>query len=221
MRRVAASDGAFGKILAQSGLRERLFVTISLVQNDPQEALEHLEHTMQLYDRGTIDLVNVGNLTNVKEHWPNLRARKDVGTARYIGATAAQIELHADLEAFVRREHPDFIMVNYSISERQAENRLLPLCAELGTAVLVSRPFMNGSYFERLQGVALPPWAKEIECESWAQFSLQYILANPAVTCVLTETTNPAHMAENAATALKPFPAERTRTRMREFIESL
>ena len=106
------------------------------------------------------------------------------------------------------------------MTERDAERRLLPLCADRGIAVLVSRPFMNGAYFERLANVPLPDWAAEFECTSWAQFSLQYILANPAVTCVLTETTSAEHMAENALAAFAPVPSRRARRRMRAFIDA-
>jgi len=102
---------------------------------------------------------------------------------------------------------------------RDAERRLLPMLADRGIAVLNSRPFMNGAYFERLAGVPLPAWAAEFDCESWAQFSLQYILANPAVTSVLTETTSAEHMAENALAAFKPLPSRRARERMRSFID--
>jgi aryl-alcohol dehydrogenase-like predicted oxidoreductase len=128
--------------------------------------------------------------------------------------------LYERLEAFLARERPDFIEINYSVTERDAERRLLPLCAERGIAVLVSRPFMNGAYFDRLESVPLPAWAAEFECESWAQFSLQYILANPVVTCVLTETTSAQHMAENALTAFAPVPSEAARERMRAFIDA-
>jgi aryl-alcohol dehydrogenase-like predicted oxidoreductase len=98
--------------------------------------------------------------------------------------------------------------------------RLLPRLADRGIAVLVSRPFMNGAYFERLANVPLPEWTAEFECASWAQFSLQYILANPAVTCVLTETTSAEHMAENALAAFAPLPRRRARRRMRALIDA-
>jgi diketogulonate reductase-like aldo/keto reductase len=104
------------------------------------------------------------------------------------------------------------------VTERDAE-RLLPMLADRGIAVLISRPFMNGAYFDRLTNVPLPDWAAEFECASWAQFSLQYILANPAVTCVLTETTSDEHMAENALAAFAPVPSEAARARMRAFID--
>ncbi len=111
--------------------------------------------------------------------------------------------------------------MNYSITERASEERLLPLAADRGVAVLVNRPFMNGSYFKRLEGKPLPPWAAEAGCTTWAQFSLKYILANPAVTCVLTETSNPHHMEENALAASGPLPLEAVRQRMRDFIAAV
>ncbi len=89
------------------------------------------------------------------------------------------------------------MQVNYSITERAVEERLLPFAAERGVAVIINRPFMNGAYFDRLEGKALPEWAREFGCETWAQFSLKYILANPSLTSVLTETADPKHMEEN------------------------
>jgi diketogulonate reductase-like aldo/keto reductase len=214
-----ANDGAFGRIISSSDLRERLFVTINLEQQGAQAGREHFQRTLRLYRRETIDLVNVGSLIDLDAQWPNLRDFKDKGQARYIGVTAAQAALYDRLEAFLERERPDFVEINYSVTERDAE-RLLPLLADRGIAVLVSRPFMNGAYFERLANVPLPPWAAEFECESWAQFSLQYIFANSRVTCVLTETTSAEHMAENAVAAFLPIPSEAARARMRAFIDA-
>jgi diketogulonate reductase-like aldo/keto reductase len=216
-----ANDAAFGEIISAPDFREELFITINLEQQGAQAGREHFERTLRLYRRERIDLVNVGSLIDLDAHWPSLRAFKDDGRARYIGVTAAQAALYGQLEAFLARERPDFVEINYSVTERDAEERLLPLCADRGIAVLVSRPFMNGAYFERLANVPLPEWAEEFECASWAQFSLQYILANPAVTCVLTETTSAEHMAENALAAFAPVPDNRARRRMRAFIEAV
>ena len=215
-----ANDGAFGDIIGTRRLRKRLFVTINLEQQGAQAGRDHFERTLRLYRRERIDLVNVGSLIDLEAQWPNLRAFKDEGRARYIGVTAAQAALYEQLETFLERERPDFVEINYSVTEREAERRLLPLCAERGIAVLVSRPFMNGAYFERLENVPLPEWTAEFECTSWAQFSLQYIFANPAVTCVLTETTSAEHMAENALTAFAPVPSEAARERMRALIDA-
>jgi len=214
-----ANDGAFGNIISAPDLRERLFVTINLEQQGAQAGRDYFERTLRLYQRETIDLVNVGSLIDLDAQWPNLRALKDGGQARYIGVTAAQAALYDRLEAFLARERPDFVEINYSVTERDAE-RLLPMLADRGIAVFVSRPFMNGAYFERLANVPLPEWSSEFECETWAQFSLQYILANSAVTCVLTETTSAEHMAENALVAFAPVPSDAARARMQAFIDA-
>jgi diketogulonate reductase-like aldo/keto reductase len=215
-----ANDDAFGQIISRDELRDRLFVTINLEQQGADAGRAHFERTLRLYRRQRVDLVNVGSLVDLEEQWPNLRAYKDDGRARYIGVTAAQTALYEQLEAFLARERPDFVEINYSVTEREAERRLLPLCADRGIGVLISRPFMNGAYFERLANVALPDFAAEFECTSWAQFSLQYILANPVVTCVLTETTSAEHMAENALAAFAPVPSPTAREQMRAFIDS-
>ena len=216
-----ANDGAFGEIISAPDRRDRLFITINLEQQGAQAGRDHFERTLRLYRRMRIDLLNVGSLIDLDAQWPSLRAFKDEGRARYIGVTAAQAALYGELEAFLERERPDFVEINYSVTERDAERRLLPLCADRGIAVLISRPFMNGAYFERLASVPLPDWAAEFECASWAQFSLQYILANPAVTCVLTETTSAEHMAENALVAFAPVPGRRARRRMRGLIDAV
>jgi diketogulonate reductase-like aldo/keto reductase len=219
--RNAENDGAFGVILGAPDLRDRLFVTMNLEHDDARAGAEHFERTLALYGRDSIDLANVGSLRGLDVQWPNLKDWKEAGRARYIGVTAAQAALYDRLDAFLQRETPDFVEINYSVTEREVERRLLPLLADRGIAVLISRPFMNGAYFERLASRPLPEWTAEFECRTWAQFSLQYILANPAITCVLTETTNPAHMAENALTALKPAPDAAARERMRALIDAV
>jgi diketogulonate reductase-like aldo/keto reductase len=215
-----ANDGAFGEIISAPELRERLFVTINLEQQDAQEGREHFERTLKLYQRERIDLLNVGSLVGLDAQWPNLLAAKDAGRARYIGVTAAQAALYEPLERFLARERPDFVEINYSVVERDAE-RLLPQLSDAGIAVLISRPFMNGAYFERLANVPLPEWVAEFECTSWAQFSLKYIFGHPAVTCVLTETTRAENMAENALAAYGAVPNRRARGQMRAFIDAI
>jgi diketogulonate reductase-like aldo/keto reductase len=216
-----SNDAAFGHVINEPGLRGRLFVTINLEQVGKQAGIDYFERTLALYGLKSIDLLNVGSLTDLDVQWPSLRYLKETGKARYIGVTAAQSRLYDQLESFLQRESPDFVEINYSITERESEQRFLPMLADRGIAVLISRPFMNGAYFARLENHPLPVWAADFECRSWAQFSLQYILANESITCVLTETTNPAHMAENALTASSPTPDAASRRRMREFIDAL
>ncbi|MGE0407209.1 MAG: aldo/keto reductase [Candidatus Korobacteraceae bacterium] len=219
--RNAENDAAFGRVINQPDLKERLFVTMKLTQPGKQVGVDQFRAVQKLYGRKTFDLAQVFSLIDLETHWPTLKALKDEGATRYIGATVSEYRLHDQLEAFVQREKPDFVQVNYSITERRAEDHLLPLLRDRGIGVIINRPFMNGEYFKRLSGKPLPQWAAEFDCESWAQFSLKYILGNPAVTCVLTETTNPEHLKENLGAAFGRFPDEANRRRMREFIETV
>ena len=207
-------------MLAQPDISGRLFVTTK-VSEDGAAGVEQLETSLRSYGRETIDLAQVFSLTDLYTHWPTLRQWKDTGRARYIGVTVSNYELYDELETFLGRETPDFIQVNYSISERRAEQRMLPLAQDRGIAVIINRPFMNGEYFRRLANVPLPDWAAASGIHSWAEFSLKYILPHPALTTVLTETSNPAHMAENAMASYGRMPDEATRRRMAAYIDAL
>ena len=216
--RNAANDGRFGAVINEAEFRDRLFVTSKIDRAGKEAGVAQLRQAHELYRRKVLDLAQIFSLTDVDTHWPTLREWKDSGMARYIGVTVSEPRRHADLESFLKREKPDTIQVNYSITEREAEDRIIPLATDRGAAVIVNRPFMNGALFKRLEGRPLPQWATEIGCTTWAQFSLKYILSNPRVTVVLTETSNPKHMEENAQAALGPMPDESARKRMREFI---
>ena len=216
--RNAANDARFGKVINEPEFRDNLFVTTKIDQVGKDAGLTQLRDAHRNYGRKVIDLAQIFSLTDLQTHWPTLRQWKDSGQARYIGVTVSQDQRHADLESFLKTEKPDFVQVNYSITERLAEDRLIPFIADRGVALVINRPFMNGAYFQRLEGRPLPEWAKEFGATTWAQFSLKYILSNPAVTVVLTETSNPKHMAENASAALGGLPNEAARKRMRDFI---
>jgi diketogulonate reductase-like aldo/keto reductase len=215
------NDAAFGRVINAPDLEDRLFVTMKIDVPGKEAGVAQFEQVQRAYGRKTFDLAQIFSLTDVDVHWPTLQQRKDAGEARYIGVTVSQYRLYDALEAFLTREKPDFVQVNYSISERRAEERLLPRLRDRGIPVIVNRPFMNGAYFDRFESRAMPAWAVELGCRTWAQLSLKYILSNPAVTCVLTETTNPAHLEENMSAAFGPVPDAEQRTRMVELIESV
>ncbi|MEX2582567.1 MAG: aldo/keto reductase [Gemmatimonadota bacterium] len=214
-------DREFGRVLQHPDFVERLFIAAKIYVEGEQNGIEQMRQNQRLYGRRTLDLVQIESLRDVEVHWPNLRAWKDSGEARYIGVTVFLDQDHEQLEAFMRREPLDFVHLNYSVAETNAEARLLPLAQDRGMAVLINRPFMNGTFFQAVADRPLPDWAAEFDCETWAQFSLKYVLAHPAVTCVLTETTNPAHMEENIHASFGRLPDEAARRRMREVIRSL
>ena len=219
--RTEAIDREFGGVLSDAEFRDRLFVAAKVNTGDAAEGIAQFRQTQRLFGRRTLDLVQVESLRGLRDHWPRLREWKDSGEARYIGVTVSNDANHGPLEAFMRTESPDFVHVNYSVVENAAEERLLPLARDRGMAVLTNRPFMNGAWFGLVAGRALPGWTAEFDCESWAQFSVKYVLANPAVTCALTETTNPDHMAENVRSGFGRLPDAAARTRMRELVRSL
>ena len=215
------NDAGLGRVLDEPDLRDSLFVTSKIDKTGKDAGLQQFRETQRLYKRNVIDLVQVFNLTDVETQWPVLEKLKAEGAARYIGVTVSKYDLYERLEKFLCKVTPDFIQVNYSITERRTEERLLPLARDKGLAVLINRPVMNGAYFRKLAGRPLPEWAADFDCESWAQFSLKYILAHPDVTCVLTETSNPHHMAENAASSFGRMPDAAARARMRELIDEV
>lgn len=215
------NDAGFGRVASLPDLRDKLFVTTKIDQVGKEAGLAQFRETQRLYQREKLDLVQIFSLTDLDVHWPTLKDLKAAGDARYIGVTVAESRLYEQLEQFLMREKPDFIQVNYSITERESAKRILPFAADHGLAVLINRPFMNGTYFDKLKDRPLPDWAAEFGCKTWAQFSLKYILANPVVTCVLTETSDPQHMADNAQTSLGPVPNAAQRERMGAFIDTV
>ncbi len=216
-----ANDKAFGEVISEAELRDALFIASKIDRTGKQEGMAQFGEIQRLYQRETIDLMQVFNLTDIRTQWATLRELKETGKARYIGVTVSSESLYGALAEFLGREKPDFAQINYSITERQAEQRMLPMLRDKGVGVVVNRPFMNGDYFRKLAGRPLPDWVADFDCESWAQFSLKYILPNPAITCVLTETTKPKHMAENARAAFGRMPDEKQRARMRAVIGAL
>jgi len=211
-------DAEFGRVLTAPEFQGRLFVATKINTDGRIAGITQMRQNQRLAGRRTLDLLQVESMRDLDVHWPSVLRWRDSGEARYIGVTVSSNGQHDDFEAVMRSEPLDFVQINYSVMEPGAEDRLLPLAQDLGMAVLINRPFMNGSYFGRVSGRTLPDWAAEFDCATWAQFSLKYILAHPAVTCALTETTNPEHMADNIGAGFGRLPDEATKRRMRELV---
>jgi diketogulonate reductase-like aldo/keto reductase len=171
--------------------------------------------------QSAIDLMQIHNLVDWRTHLKTLRAWKAQGKVRYLGITHYTVPALDELAAIIRAEPVDFVQFAYSINVRAAEARLLPLCAERGVAVIVNQPFDSGSLFARVRGKALPAWAAEIGCSSWAQVFLKYILGHPAVTCVIPGTARPEHMRDNVAAGTGRLPDAAERRRMAEYWERI
>ena len=217
-REPADIDAQFGRVLVEPDIRDNIFLATKINTPDAEAGIAQMRRTQRLFGRRTMDLIQVESLVGLDAHWPRLREWKDSGEARYVGVTVSSYFRFDALESFMRAESPDFVHINYSPLEPRAAERLLPLAQDMGMAVIINRPFMNGTYFGQVAGRELPEWTAEFDCATWAQFSLKYILAQPAVTCVLTETTNPEHMEENIQAGFGRLPDEATQRRMRELV---
>lgn len=216
--RPADIDAAFGQLMNDLDIHDQIFLTTKINATGRDVGIEQMRQAQRLFGRRTMDLIQIESLTDLETQWPNLRDWKESGEARYIGVTVSNDALHERLESFMRRETPDFVHMNYSVMETRAEERLLPLARDRGMAVLTNRPFINGSYFGQVAGRELPEWAAEFDCATWAQFSIKYILAHPAVTCCLTDTTSPSHMEENIQAGFGRLPDDPTKQRMRRLV---
>ena len=168
-----------------------------------------------------MDLMQIHNLRDLRDHTETLLRWKRDGRVRYIGITHYHAGAHAEVERLVRTKTYDFVQINYSLGEREAERRVLPAAQEAGVAVLVNRPFGSGGLFGRVRGAPLPEWAAEIACASWAQIFLKWIVGHPAVTCAIPATSNPKHVIDNMAAGLGPQPDSAMRRRMADAFDRL
>ena len=213
-----------GEILTEMGLQDEMFLTGKITVNDKEDGIRHLERLVTNLNKRPMDLLMIHNMRNVDEHWPTLRDWKEAGRTRYIGVSLTRNRDYVEFDQFMRTERPDFIMTGYSIHNPMAAETTLPLAADLGIAVLIVEAFKtidDGGIFSYVAGRPLPEWAADFDCESWAQFSLKYILSHPAVTGIVTETRQVRHVIDNMRAGYGRLPDEATRQRMSEYLLSL
>jgi len=216
-----SSESVTGQLATELGVRAKLFVATKVWTTGRQAGIRQMEDSMKKLRVERLDLMQVHNLQDTDTHLATLRDWKAAGRVRYVGITHYHSGAHADLERFVKRGDIDFIQVNYSIAEPEADRRLLRAAADNRVAVIVNRPFVAGEMFRQVKGKPLPDWAKEIGCTSWAQFFLKWILAHPAVTCAIPATRNPAHLTDDLGAASGPLPDEAMRRKMSAYFNSL
>jgi diketogulonate reductase-like aldo/keto reductase len=214
-----SSQGVIGEGLAKLGLGQQVFSADKVWTSSPGEA--QLEASRQLWRVPRFDLLQVHNLLAWERQLPLLQAMKAAGRLRYVGITTSEGRRHGDMERIMREQRIDFVQFSYNPSDREAEQRLLPLARERGIAVLINRPFREGALLQRLQRTPLPAWAAQIDCSSWAQLILKFIVSHPAVTCVIPATTRVAHVRENMAAASGRMPDEALRKRIAQQLEQV
>jgi aryl-alcohol dehydrogenase-like predicted oxidoreductase len=207
------SEAVLGDLAAELGAGDRLFLATKVWTRGRADGIRQMETSMERLRTGTVDLMQVHNLLDADTHLDTLAGWKRDGRVRYIGVTHYTAGAHDDLERAIRAHTLDFIQVNLSVAERQAEERLLPFAADRGVAVIINRPFAEGALFRAVRERALPDWAADLDCTTWAQLFLKYILALPAVTVVIPATADPDHLEDNmrAGTGRLPDAAQRRR----------
>lgn len=203
-----------GDALDAIGAIGKPFLATKVWTSGKQAGIEAMARSMKRMRTKKLDLMQVHNLLDYKTHLPVLREMKDAGTIRYIGVTHYQHSQFDVIEKLMKTEKLDFIQIPYSIVDRKAEARVLPAAQDTGTAVLVMTPFESGALFKQVKGKALPAMAKDIDCTSWAQFFLKFIIGHPAVTCPIPATSKPAHIVDNVQAALGRTPEAKQRKQM-------
>lgn len=206
----STAEAVLGDLLTRS-MHERVFLATKVWTRGEREGEEQMKHSAQVMKHPRLDLIQVHNLLDVDTHLRTLRKMKEQGLVRYIGITHYTVGSHADLARIIEREKIDFVQLNYSAVTRSAEQRLLPLAADRGVAVLVNRPFEDGRLFDAVEGRPVPPWAAEIDCTSWGQIFLKYVISHPAVTCVIPATGKVKHLQDNLAAGRGRLPDAKQR----------
>ncbi len=209
------AEAVTGALLARDrGLRPRVFLATKISTRGHESAMRQVRQSQKDLGSDKLDLIQVHNLIDTRNQLALLRDLKQQGVTRYIGITHYLDHAHDELAELVEREKPDFVQVNLSVAARNAEKRLLPACQANGVAVLINRPFQDGALFRQVKGVALPPLAADIDCTSWAQLFLKFIVGHPAVTAVIPATSKPANMADNARAGFGRQPDAAMRERI-------
>jgi aryl-alcohol dehydrogenase-like predicted oxidoreductase len=215
------SESVVGDLAAELGVRQQLFLATKVWTSGRDAGIRQMEESLRRLRTELVDLMQVHNLVDWRTHLDTLRSWKRQGKIRYIGVTHYTASAYDQLARVLETEDLDFVQLNYSMAERDAERRLLPLAADKRIAVLANRPFAAGGLFSKLRGKPLPPWAHEIGCTSWAQFLLKFVISHPAVTCAIPATSKLQHLTDNMEAGVGTLPDAGMRERMARYVAEL
>jgi len=215
------SESVAGDLVAELGTREQLFMATKVWTSGRDAGIRQMETSFKRLRVTQMDLMQVHNLVDVDTHTNTLQDWKAKKRVRYVGITHYTSSAYAEVERQMKKAQYDFLQINYSLGERESENRVLGLAKDRNMAVIVNRPFAEGALFRRTKNKPLPPWAAEFGIESWAQYFLKWIVSHPAVTCAIPGTGNPKHMADNLGAGHGALPDEAGRKRMAAYFDGL
>lgn len=212
------AETVVGEVTSALGNRSRLFLATKLGATGRAAAEAQVAQSFAKLKTDKIDLIAVHNLTDTKNQLAYLRELKQAGRIRYVGVTTSSDNQYAALEEIMKSETLDVIQVDYAIDNRGVADRILPLAVDRGMGVMINLPFGRGRVFQEVQGKELPSWVAEFDCKSWAQFFLKYIVANPAVTCVVPGTAQIKYVTDNLGGAQGRLPTKEMLKRMEDFV---
>ncbi|HEX2541721.1 MAG TPA: aldo/keto reductase [Caldimonas sp.] len=216
-----SSQAVIGHGLARTSAGSRVFSADKVWVSPGARGPAQIEASRRLWNVPRFDLLQVHNLLAWQEHLPTLLAMKAAGKLRYVGITTSEGRRHREIEQIMAGQPIDFVQVSYNLLDREVEQRILPLARERAIAVIANRPFRQGDLLQELQRHRLPAWAAEIECDSWAQIALKFIVSHPAVTCAIPATTSVAHVRQNMGAARGRMPDAAMRQRMAAHVAAL
>ena len=215
------SESVTGDLAAELGVQKQIFLATKVWISGREAGIRQMEESFTRLRTQRMDLMQVHNLVDYRTHLATLRAWRELGKVRYIGVTHYTESAYDDLARVLATEDLDFVQLNYSVAERAAERRLLPLAAEKRLAVLVNRPLAAGGLFTKVRGKPLPAWAKESGCASWAQFFLKFVVSHPTVTCAIPATGKAEHLLDNMQAMREPLPDAAGRDRIARYFAEL
>lgn len=214
-----SSERVVGELTSEANIQDQLFYATKVWTTGKQSGIEQMRSSMQKMNASPMDLMQIHNLQDWKTHIRTLYNWKEQGLIKYIGITHYQDGAHDDLQRIIKSEKIDFVQVNCSISNRNAERSLLPIAKDEGVAVLINRPYSGGTLFRKVRNHDLPEWATEFDCTSWGQFFLKYLLSNEAITCVIPGTSKEKHMIDNLGAGSGRLPDSAMRERMAQYFK--
>lgn len=215
------AEERLGEIMKETALRDKIFLATKVRVADRDSSIAEMQASLKKLQVSKLDLMQLHNVRDPNQSLDFLREWKTQGICRYIGITSSFDRDYDAVEACLKKQKPDFFQIDYSLVDRNSEERLIPAAADSGCAILTNLPFGRGKFFQKIAGKPLPEMAKDIDCTSWAQFALKWLLGHPAITAVIPGTDKAQYMTDNLKAGMGRLPDATMRKKMVEIFEAL